>query len=510
LIIGGQQVRTDLTIPVIKVLSETEYAGPDSTNQVSTLQPDSARFRIWSMSGVSHSDWASGIVRNAIVRRDMPNANLYDACPESRSRVPGHYIMAAAIDALKAWVRQGTPAPAAPRMTLTSVAPPAVARDEFGNVLGGIRMPTLAAPIAVDQGVGTGPALCFLNGVHRPFDTATLQRLYPSHQAYVSAITAAANQNVQQGFLLPADAAEVIAEAESSIVGKGLTCGPLCANVAQFPLNPSTSILRDQTALLYIENGQELVSLIDAATQFVAKGYTLAGQTSATSQALSKEQFELAISVLRTYVERVKALPAQNRALPVTAALLVDFGNTLIERIATTANIADPLVTPSAYGEIRVVEYFRSASAQYFWGPDPIERAALDTAGAGGGWARTGFVFNARLPQGTAAATVPVCRFYGKAGVGPTSHFFTANAQECDALKTNPNWVYEGTAFNVLPLVNGACPSNSVTVIRLWKAGATTPASRHRWVTDITKAQTLRNFEGWTIEGPVFCTLAAE
>ena len=88
LIIGGQQVRTDLDIPVMKVLSETEYVGPASANQITTLQPDNDRFRLWSQAGVSHSDWQSGVIRYAIQRRDLPALNLFDSCTlPSRSRV---------------------------------------------------------------------------------------------------------------------------------------------------------------------------------------------------------------------------------------------------------------------------------------------------------------------------------------------------------------------------------------------------------------------------------------
>jgi hypothetical protein len=510
LIIGGQQVRPDLTIPVIKVLSETEYAGPESTNQLmtNTLQDDSAKFRLWSMSGVSHSDWASGIVRNAIVRRDLPNANLYDACPDSRSRVPGHHVLAGAIDALKKWVEEGKPAAMAPRMTYTSANPAVVVRDQYGNIQGGIRVATFAVPTAVDQGVGTGPALCFLNGVHRPFDKATLQQLYPTHDAYVDAIKAAAAQNVKDGFVLQADANEMIADAQASIIGMNLTCGPRCENRAQFPINPSTQILRDQTQLLYIANGQELLTILDSATKLVAEGYTAAEKTDAASQAMAKSKFQSAITALRSYIEKVQALPGQGRAQPVTVTLLVDFANTLIERIAFEANLADPLISVGPYASIRVVEFNRTASTQYFLGHDPAERASLDSTVATAGWARTGAAFTAYLPESAGAfGTVPVCRFVGKPGVGPASHLFTANAAECEAVKANPAWIFEGVVFRALPLVNGGCAAGQLPMIRLWRAGANAAASRHRFTTDPVKAQTLANFEGYTIEGPTFCVL---
>jgi serine protease len=105
------------------------------------------------------------------------------------------------------------------------------------------------------------------------------------------------------------------------------------------------------------------------------------------------------------------------------------------------------------------------------------------------------------------ASTVPVCRFFGAPGVGPSSHVFTANPAECAALKADPHWVYEGIAFRALPLVGGACPAGTVAVNRLWKPGATVAASRHRLVVEPAKVATLVAFEGYTLEGPVFCAL---
>jgi len=105
--------------------------------------------------------------------------------------------------------------------------------------------------------------------------------------------------------------------------------------------------------------------------------------------------------------------------------------------------------------------------------------------------------------------TVPVCRFYGVPVNGPTSHYFTASASECAALKTDPKWVYEGIAFRALPLVNGACPSGMVTVTRVSKTGTTPAATRYRWVVDPNRVATMATFEGWTVDGPALCAMPA-
>lgn len=64
------------------------------------------------------------------------------------------------------------------------------------------------------------------------------------------------------------------AAARASIVGLGLECGPLCANVAQFPIQPSTQLLREHTMFLYMDRGDRLVTSLDEATLNVAKGQT--------------------------------------------------------------------------------------------------------------------------------------------------------------------------------------------------------------------------------------------
>ena len=89
----------------------------------------------------------------------------------------------------------------------------------------------------------------------------------------------------------------------------------------------------------------------------------------------------------------------------------------------------------------------------------------------------------------------------GAPGVGPLSHFYTANPAECAALKANPAWVDEGIAFRV----PSACLTENAA-IRLWRPGSTIPDSRHRFVVrNQVAADTVA--AGYTLEGSVFCIL---
>jgi hypothetical protein len=331
LYVGGEKMRADLGVPVFKVLSETEFAAAPSTSasEISSLQPDTRRMRTWSVAGTSHSDWASFAVRYALLRRDQPTASLRDNCARpSRSRIPDRYTLSAAIHHLVSWQRRGVAPPTAPLIALAGDGL-TVLRDRFGNALGGLRLAPFAVPVAVDTGVNENPpggaGLCFLNGTHLPFDRATLDALYPDRQAYLRPFARAALQNVHAGYLLPADAREMLRDADASIAGRDLECGPLCANVAQFPIQPSTQLLRDHTAFLYLRGGDDLRRTLDEATLAVARGQT--------HVAHQERHYAEAVRLLDRYRAGVARLLRLGRMTGAQAALLDEYATILIGRL---------------------------------------------------------------------------------------------------------------------------------------------------------------------------------
>jgi hypothetical protein len=337
LYIGGERLRSDLPLPIIKLLSETEYTAPASANEIAVLQPDTDLLRTWSMAGTSHSDWASFAVRYALLKRDQPSAPLKDSCAlPSRSRIPDRYVISAAIDWLarwgdhkRSWGKAAMP-PTSPAMQLGGDGVSLV-RDAYGNALGGIRLAPFAVPVAVDSGFNAVPpgagGLCFLNGTHVPFDTATLNQLYPARHAYLVPFYKAVFDNVHDGFVLPADAAEMLAQARVSLYGRGLDCGPLCANFAQFPIQPSTQLLRDHTSFLYMKGDDELLRSLDAATLAVARGYT------ASLSDAKIAWFTQAVGWLRKYQAQIGRQLAKERATTGQAALLTEYADVLIAEL---------------------------------------------------------------------------------------------------------------------------------------------------------------------------------
>ena len=189
-----------------------------------------------------------------------------------------------------------------------------------GIALGAIRLAEVEAPVAKEAADS-----CGLGGTHLPFDTATLNSLHPTHAAYVNRVTQAANAAVAAGFLLAADAQQTIEKAQKSIWGLGLECGPLCADVRQFPLNPSSMLLRNQTAFLVIRGAEsKLLPTLDAVTLAIAEGYTLG-----IGSAASKQKFAQAASLLERYITTVQLMLLSGNTKPETAKLLGDQATTL-------------------------------------------------------------------------------------------------------------------------------------------------------------------------------------
>jgi hypothetical protein len=110
--------------------------------------------------------------------------------------------------------------------------------DADGNDVAGVISTGVQAPIATYTGWNLGRAgrfedeLCSLQGSFIPFATTQAERIatgdprlsleerYGTHEGYVAAVKAATDRLVQQRFLLPEDAARLIADADASSVLK--------------------------------------------------------------------------------------------------------------------------------------------------------------------------------------------------------------------------------------------------------------------------------------------------
>jgi hypothetical protein len=216
----GDVIREDLEVPVWKVLSEYDVSG---FMEAQIRRPDDGLFRTWEVAGTSHNDRKSYASRVPLELRDVGvtvESSLNCGIMPPGSAVPFHHVMAAGLEHLVRWVREGTPMPSAPQLEAVSIQPTVVlARDGLGNALGGIRLSQMDVPIAVNSGTNTGSGACPRWGFTLDFDAQTLASLYPTHEGYVSQVSAVNDRNLLGGFLLAPDAQRTLEEAAQSNIG---------------------------------------------------------------------------------------------------------------------------------------------------------------------------------------------------------------------------------------------------------------------------------------------------
>jgi hypothetical protein len=235
--------------PVIQINTETEVALLGVPTGLAYRRPDSDaqndRYRLWEVPGASHvSDDLNGSPiteqRDLAELERIPLAALPPAgCTHQQfvngpwvgvpgtvdpNTYPFSYVANAAFADLTKWVDDGTPPPRAARIEATPTRSGTVARDRFGNALGGLRTPFLDVPTATyspTDGVAQDTALsglCFLIGYNTPFSPATLHSLYGSHSDYLAKVARESSDLVRQGFWLPSDAKQVVQQAAQADV----------------------------------------------------------------------------------------------------------------------------------------------------------------------------------------------------------------------------------------------------------------------------------------------------
>ncbi|HST00887.1 MAG TPA: hypothetical protein VLJ84_04445, partial [Usitatibacter sp.] len=130
------------------------------------------------------------------------------------------------------------------------------------------------------------------------------------------------------------------------------------------------------------------------------------------------------------------------------------------------SSLAFPIFPPIDYSRTVVIEYWNEITGHYFLAADSFEENFVETGGAGPGWHRTGFKFNAYVPNAHRAAG-EVCRFYAPS---PNTHFYSANPDECRLLQDHPEygWIAEGTKFEIAVPASGACAVGLVPIHRYY------------------------------------------
>lgn len=225
----GNPFRTDLRVPVWKILTEFDV----ESSEASVRQPDTPTFHTWEVAGSSHVDKHLRRSREPLELRDFSTptmassseAMLAPQCanPSIGTSVPTHYVVGRAYDLMVRWITDGTPPPAAPRIEITTLGaagkPSVITRNSLGLALGGIQLSELAVPTAENVGINSGPGACVRWGYSEPFDVATLDSLYKSHDNYVDQVINVTRGNVRKGYISAAAGRRSILSAIYSDVG---------------------------------------------------------------------------------------------------------------------------------------------------------------------------------------------------------------------------------------------------------------------------------------------------
>jgi hypothetical protein len=218
---AGAHVRADVDVPVLDLQTEGDMV---TLRAHTTHQPAAANYRRWEIAGAAHAEsprW---------VAEAPPPLEMGAGCREPINTAPHHAVVKAALHALTRWVRDGAAPPQSPAISLAGAAdaPDPIARDQYGNAKGGIRLPELEAPVAkldgqrndVAQASAGAQNFCFLFGHTVPFDADTLRSLYASHDAFVKRFDAAADALVRDGYWLKPEADEAQRAAEQARIGR--------------------------------------------------------------------------------------------------------------------------------------------------------------------------------------------------------------------------------------------------------------------------------------------------
>lgn len=219
------RIRADLPAKVLQL--QTEQDTVDSLG-VLARQPDSATMRTWEVTGASHFDRTITTMLTALAQQSShPQDRLPVACKQPLNDLPFHRVEKAAWVAMHEWLSTGKlPGSAQP----IEYRPDGGSRRNLltGHADGGLRLPEIVAPVrqySTDNQGASGTlskqvpsynsTACNIGGSSKALAAWQLSWLYSSPADYLAKFQAATQAAVAQGFLLPEDGEQAIAEAQA-------------------------------------------------------------------------------------------------------------------------------------------------------------------------------------------------------------------------------------------------------------------------------------------------------
>jgi putative CocE/NonD family hydrolase len=264
--------------PVIEFLTANEVASGTGP-QMPDRDGRSGGHRLYELGATNHGDSFDVAIGGRNQRtnmaqlraRDYPFPPGSDRCELDTSDVPVAELASAALDNLVRWAGGGAAPPRAPRLGLTLDG--GLRRDAFGNPVGGIRIAEFDVPrarydIASASERDSCPKPATRNPYYRfDYDADWLQGRYGSVPAYVSAYEKRSVELVKQRWLLPEDAARLVAKArdEAQRMVASASAGPTANTAARFGHYAPAKVFTEQvTSTLYLpmRDGVRLAVLV--------------------------------------------------------------------------------------------------------------------------------------------------------------------------------------------------------------------------------------------------------
>lgn len=227
------------------------------------------------------------------------------------------------------------------------------------------------------------------------------------------------------------------------------------------------------------------------------RGLPIGGPYSAT--------LTLSLPVGDYVVEYYRAVDFDQENCTISGSAALELRGSAQLKVANTG----PNWPPPAGDVASVYEYIHLGfGGHFFMTADEDEKLAIES-GRFTGWDRYNprYDFVARRFTGsygffTSAMPdrVPICRFFSNAFAPKSSHVYTTHPPECEALKQNPTWTYEGIVAHVWPARDDGSCAQGLPLYRLYNNGRT-GAPNHFYTVSESLRDSFVNSGGWTPEG---------
>ena len=184
-----RQITKNAGVPVIRIVAQTDVLGTFQRRRPDSDEP-ADRYRLYEVAGAPHADAYfyrhipsvkdQAAVGTAAFVTQWPFAEVCTPPIPLMEFPVMRYVVDAAFANLDRWVRDGTPAPRAERVEVKNGGTPqaAIATDEFGNAIGGVRSPYLDVPAATYYASTPGPGTCGNLGHKETFTWERLENVY--------------------------------------------------------------------------------------------------------------------------------------------------------------------------------------------------------------------------------------------------------------------------------------------------------------------------------------------